>query len=204
LFLQEQALRDNVSDDLTSVKARAKETFLALQRAEKEEADANNLKRHLKEQLEIITAEDQEKKEVALKADAIAQRMAEMAAKADGAWQEVSKAKAKTAAGFAEAKATAKATASAESRAEKQNSAAEDKAQAASAKLAVADKQVQSLLQVCVCLCLSVGHPSRVSAREIAADACSILRWAARKGDAGSIPRVDDISGQRSGPGARS
>lgn len=82
-----------------------------------------------------------------MKADAIAKRMAEMAAKADGAWQEVSKAKAKTAAGFAEAQATAKATKSAESRAEKRNTAAEDQAQAGSAKLAAADKQVQSLLQ---------------------------------------------------------
>ena len=137
-----------MADDLASIKARAKETYLALQQAEKEEADANNLKRHLKEQLEIITAEDQEKKEVALKADAIAKRMAEMAAKADGAWQEVSKAKSKTAAGFAEAKATAKATSKAESRAEKQSREAEDKAQTASAKLAVADKEVRSLLQV--------------------------------------------------------
>ena len=144
-----------MADDLASVKARAKETYLALQQAEKEEADANNLKRHLKEQLEIISAEDQEKKEVALKADAIAQRMADMAAKADGAWEEVSKAKAKTAAGFAEAKATAKATRKAESRAEAQSSEAEDKAQTASAKLKVADEQVRSLLQVafhCVCL----------------------------------------------------
>jgi len=144
---KEQAMRDTVAEDTASVKARAKTTYMALLAAQKEEADANNLKRHLKEQLEIITAEDGEKKEVALKADAIAKRMTEMAAKADGAWQEVDRAKVKTAAGFNEAEATAKATAKSESKAANARREAEDQAQVASSKLAAADKQVRVLLE---------------------------------------------------------
>ena len=130
------------------MKAKAKETYLKLEQAEKEEADATNLERHLKEQLEIISDEDEEKREVALKADAIAKRMAEMAAKADGAWHEVQQAKRKTAQGYAEAQATAKATKEADAAAEKLNKKAEDIAQLASTKLAKADREVRNLLQV--------------------------------------------------------
>jgi len=141
-------VRDTVAEDTASVKARAKTTYMALLAAQKEEADANNLKRHLREQLEILTAEGEEKKEVAVKADAIAKRMAAMAARADGAWQEVSKAKDKTEVGFKEAQATAKATAESEARAAKARREAEDQAQVASSKLAVADKKVRLLLEV--------------------------------------------------------
>ena len=146
--MQEQATRDRVAEDTESVKARAKETYLKLEQAEKEQADAVALKRHLQEQLEIISAEDQEKKEVALKAEAIAHRMEEMVAKADGAWHEVQQAKKTAAAGFEEAKTTVKATSAAEAKAQKEEQEAEDSAQLASSKLAMADQEVQRLLKV--------------------------------------------------------
>lgn len=130
------------------MKARAKETYLKLEQAEKEQADAIALKRHLQEQLEIISAEDQEKKEVALKAEAIARRIEEMVAKADGAWHEVQQAKKTAAAGFEEAKTTVKATSAAEAKAQKEEQEAEDSAQLASSKLAMADQEVQRLLKV--------------------------------------------------------
>lgn len=182
--VQKQSVRDKVAEDTASVKALAKQRYLALEVAQKKQADARNLKRHLKEQLEILTDEDEEKKEVALKAEKIAKRMEEMAAKADGAWQEVKQAKEKTAAGYAEAQATAKATADTEAAAQKQSEEAEDKAQAALSKLAVADKEVRELLQVpdcfllfvCACACalcvlvpapfrshFTLASPSRVS-----------------------------------------
>ena len=168
---QVQARRDKVADATAGLKARAKATYLALQRAEKEEADANNLRRHLKEQLEIVTAEDKEKKEVAEKAEEIAKKMQEMAAKADGAWKEVRAAKRKTAAGFAEAKTDYAQRKEAAKEAQTKRRQAEDKAQLASTRLAAADKDVRVLLQVrriwiCRCLCrcaTALGPPSDLS-----------------------------------------
>merc|ERR1719261_972113 len=142
-----QARRDKVADATAGLKARAKATYLALQRAEKEEADANNLRRHLKEQLEIVTAEDKEKKEVAEKAEEIAKKMQEMAAKADGAWKEVRAGKRKTAAGFAEAKTDYAQRKEAAKEAQTKRRQAEDKAQLASTRLAAADKDVRVLQQ---------------------------------------------------------
>jgi len=144
---KEQAVRDKIADTTGSLKEQAKRTYLALQKAQKEEADANNLKRHLKEQLEIISAEAKEKQEVAMKADAIAKKMEEMAAKADGAYEEVQATEEKTAAGYASAKSDYDARTEAESVAEKLRREAEDKAQAASSKLEEADKHVRELLQ---------------------------------------------------------
>ena len=158
-------MRDKIADTTGSLKEQAKRTYLALQKAQKEEADANNLKRHLKEQLEIISAEAKEKQEVAMKADAIAKKMEEMAAKADGAYEEVQATEEKTAAGYASAKSDYDARTEAESVAEKLRREAEDKAQAASSKLEEADKQVRELLQVIhECLscfvCLSSASPA--------------------------------------------
>ena len=129
-----------------------------------EEADANNLRRHLKEQLEIVTAEDKEKKEVAKKAEEIAKKMQEMAAKADGAWKEVRAAKRKTAEGFAEAKTDYAQRKEAAKEAQTKRRQAEDKAQLASTRLAAADKDVRVLLQVrriwiCRCLCRCATAP---------------------------------------------
>ncbi len=175
--MQEQATRDRVAEDTESVKARAKETYLKLEQTEKEQADAVALKRHLQEQLEIISAEDQEKKEVALKAEAIAHRMEEMVAKADGAWHEVQQAKKTAAAGFEEAKTTVKATSAAEAKAQKEEQEAEDSAQLASSKLAIADQEVQRLLKVAHLPLFALGMTRLARERHPCAPCCSACRF---------------------------
>ncbi len=138
-----------MAEDTSSVKAIANKRFLALEDAEKKLAESSNLKRHFKEQLSIISDEDEEKKDIALKADSIAKKMAAMAAKADGAWQEVDAVKSKTQEDYDAAKATAATAATEEAKAQKLNQAAEDAAQKAASKLASVDQTVKALLEVC-------------------------------------------------------